>query len=75
MPGQRRFAENDPLHHATKLKHMLTEVIDHAREDVSKVSEPRAKALFEKTANLLSDLRKEYEGYEHGDESRWRQVS
>jgi len=35
-----------------------------AREDISKISEPRAKVLFEKTANLLSDLRKEYEGYE-----------
>src|SRR5262249_57164258 len=51
MPAERRFAENDPLHPTTRLKHMLTEVSDHAREDIPKISEARAKALFEKTAN------------------------
>jgi hypothetical protein len=75
MPAEKRLAENDPLHHTTKLKHMLTEVIDHAHEDISKISEARAKALFEKTANMLSGLREEYEDYEKDGETRWRQVS
>jgi len=54
---------------------MLTAVIDHAREDISKISEAKAKALFEKTANMLSGLRKEYEDYEKNGDTRWRQVS
>lgn len=45
---ERRFAENDPFHHTTKLKKMLTEVIDHAREDISKISEPKEYEGYEK---------------------------
>ena len=75
MPAERKFAENDPLHHTTKLKRMLTDVIDHAREDVTKISDARAKALFEKTAAVLSELRKEYEDYENADESALRRAS
>jgi hypothetical protein len=75
MTAERKFAENDPLHHTTRLKRMLTEIIDHAREDVAKISDPKAKALFEKTADRLSNLRKEYEDYERVDEGGLRQAS
>ena len=34
--------DNDPRHHTANIKAMLTEVIKHAREDVEKVSEPKA---------------------------------
>lgn len=43
---------------------MLNEIITHAREDVDKVEEPQAKAIFEMTAQVLQGVRKTYEDYE-----------
>jgi hypothetical protein len=47
MTDRMQFAESDPRHHTQKLKHMLNETAKHSREDISKVSDPKAKALFE----------------------------
>ena len=35
MTDRMQYGENDPRHHTAKLKQMLTDVINHAREDVS----------------------------------------
>jgi hypothetical protein len=43
---------------------MQTGVIEHVRTDVEKVSEPKAQALFERTAEVLIGLRKAYYDYE-----------
>jgi hypothetical protein len=43
---------------------MLTQIIDHVREDAEKVNEPKAQALFETTAEVLLGLRTAYEHYE-----------
>jgi hypothetical protein len=75
MPAERIFAENDPLHHTTRLKRMLTDIIDHAREDTNKIADQNAKALLQKTVETLSALRKEYEDYENGDSTALRQAS
>src|SRR5580704_10587300 len=56
MADRSQFREGDPRHHTARLKQMLTEVIDHAREDVSKVMDPRAQALFESTRKCSSGL-------------------
>ena len=66
---------NDPLYHTSNLRKMLTQVIDHARSDVSKVSDPKAQALFETTAEVLGGLRKALEDFEKRDEPAWRQAS
>ena len=50
MADRMEYSESDPRHHSAKLKKMLTDVIEHAREDVSKVRDPKAEALFETTA-------------------------
>jgi len=47
MTDRMQYPENDPRHHTLKLKQMLNDVAKHAREDVSKVSDPKAQALFE----------------------------
>ena len=73
MPSERRaYAETDPRHHTANIRQMLTETIDHAREDVDKIDEPRAQALFETTAEVLSGLVTAYEHYEHRSEEAWR---
>jgi len=51
---------------------MLSEVRNHLRQDVRKVEEPRAEALFETTAEVLGGLITAYEHYEHGAEEAWR---
>lgn len=53
---------------------MLNDVIDHVREDVSKVADPKAQALFETTAEVRGGLRKAYEDFEQGKETAWRRA-
>jgi hypothetical protein len=72
MADHEQFAEDDPRHHTIKLKGMLRDVVQHAREDVEKVDDPRAKALFETTAEVLTGLVNAYEHFERGSEPAWR---
>jgi hypothetical protein len=68
MADRQQYSESDPRHHTIKIKAMLSEVINHAREDVSKVSDPKAEALFETTAEVLKALVTTYEHYESRSE-------
>ena len=43
-----------------------------SREDVTKVSEPKAQALFETTAEVLRGLATAYDHYEAKAEPAWR---
>ena len=69
MKTERR--ENDPGYHASNIKRMLSEVIDHARGDVGKVTDPKMQALLETTAEVLTGLRVAYEHYEKKSEPAW----
>jgi hypothetical protein len=51
---------------------MLNDVIQHVREDVGKVNDPRAQALFETTAEVLRGLTTAYEHFEQRGEQAWR---
>ena len=75
MPDRMQYEESDPRHHTAKLKQMLTGVINHAREDINKISDPKAAALFETTAEVLIGLRKAYEDYEQKNEQAWKKAS
>jgi hypothetical protein len=75
MTDRMEYGETDPRHHTARLKQMLTQIVDHAREDVSKISDPKAQALFETTAEVLIGLRKAYEDFEQGSEPAWRKAS
>ena len=72
MTDRMQYAENDPRHHTLKLKQMLNDAAAHAREDVSKVSDPKAQALFETTAEVLKGLVKAYEDFEQKQEPAWK---
>jgi hypothetical protein len=67
--GERSTA---PDYHVENLKRMLGEVAQHAREDAEKVHEPKAQALFETTAEVLSGLEKAYEHYADQSEPAMR---
>jgi hypothetical protein len=64
--------ESDPRRHTAKLKAMLSDVISHAREDVDKVADPKAQALFETTAEVVQGLVHAYDHFEQKSEPAWR---
>lgn len=72
MAHQERFQESDPRHHTARLKEMLRQTAQHAREDVEKVDDPRAKALFETSAEVLLGLIAAYEHFEDRSEPAWQ---
>jgi deglycase len=62
----------DPGHHAQHLKLLLNDVAVRARDDVRKVSDPKAQALFETTAEALKGLAKAFDDYEAKREEAWK---
>jgi hypothetical protein len=50
----------------------LKEIQDHLREDIEKVDEPRLKAMFETSAEVLGGLCKAFQDYERKNEAAWR---
>jgi len=64
--------ENDPLYLSANIKGMLNDVMEHVRDDVGKVDDPKARALFETTAEVLSGLITAYNHYESGTERAWQ---
>ncbi len=69
---QQSFPESDPRRHTATIKGMLDDVIRHVREDVGNVDEPKAQALFETTAEVLTGLKTAYDHYERGAEPAWQ---
>lgn len=63
---------DDPRSHTAKIREMLEAVARHAREDVEKVSDARAQALFETTAEVLDGLSTAYRHFDAGAELAWR---
>ena len=51
---------------------MLNDTAAHAREDVAKVSDPKAQALFETTTEVLKGLVKAYDDFEERKEEAWK---
>ena len=72
MAERERYAEDDPRHLTIKIRGMLNDAIEHVREDVGKISDPRGQALFETTAEVLGGLVRAYEDCETRSEETWR---
>ena len=66
------LSESDPVHHTQKIKAQMRQFIQHLREDVGKVTEPKAQALFETSAEVLTGLVKAFDDYEKKSEEAWR---
>ena len=63
---------NDASHHTKKIKVRMHALISHLRADISKVAEPKAQALFETSAEVLTGLAKAFSDYEKRSELAWR---
>jgi hypothetical protein len=64
--------ENTPIHHTQKIKAQMRQLIDHLREDIGKITEPKAQALFETSAEVLTGLVKAFDDYEQKSEKAWQ---
>ncbi|GIK38959.1 MAG: hypothetical protein DPW09_42015 [Anaerolineae bacterium] len=67
-----QYSEGHPLYHTQKMKDRFRELVDHLHQDVGKVNEPKAQALFETSAEVLNGLAKAFEDYEKKNEQAWR---
>jgi hypothetical protein len=67
-----RSEQRDPHHHVRKVAGQLQELIDHLRSDIEKIDDPRAKAMFETSAEVLSGLKKAFHDCESRNEPAWR---
>lgn len=61
----------DPKEHTQKIKEEFKKLSDHLREDVDKVDDPKAKALFEVSAEVIDGLKKAFADYETKNEPAW----
>ncbi|MFC3715551.1 hypothetical protein ACFONC_05230 [Luteimonas soli] len=73
MNDRMQYPESDPRHHTLKIKNMLHDSMQHIREDTAKVSDPKAQALFETSAEVLNGLITAYNHFEQRSESAWKQ--
>jgi hypothetical protein len=50
----------------------MGQLIEHLREDIGRIAEPKAQALFETSAEVLAGLVKAFDDYEKKSEAAWR---
>ena len=62
----------DSRQYAMQLHDMLRDVRDRARDDINRVRDGKAQALFETTAEVLQGLMKAYEDFDEGSEFAWK---
>ena len=72
MSNQIPYPESDPRYRSVRIRKMLGETMKHMREDAAKVSDPKAQALFEVSAEVLNGLITAYDHFEHRSEDAWR---
>ena len=65
-------SKSSPIHHTQKIKARMGQLIEHLREDIGRIAEPKAQALFETSAEVLAGLVKAFDDYEKKSEAAWR---
>jgi hypothetical protein len=66
------IASKDPRAHTANVRKELRELIEHLRNDINKIDEPKAQALFETAAEVISGLDKAFKHYEEKSEEAWK---
>ena len=66
------IASKDPRAHIANVRKEFRQLIEHLRGDVDKITEPKAQALFETTAEVISGLETAFKHYEEKSEKAWR---
>lgn len=63
---------SNPKEQSRNIRSGLQEMVDHLRKDISKVEDPKAKALFETSAEVIKGLITAFSHYEKGEEEAWK---
>ena len=63
---------SNPVEHSENIKSELQEIADHIRKDIRKVDDPKAKALFETSAEVINGLVTAFTHYEEKSEEAWK---
>lgn len=63
---------SDPRVHTANIKGKFADLIDHLRADIPKIEDPKAKALFEVSAEVITGLQKAFSDYEKKNEPAWQ---
>jgi len=66
------IASKDPRAHTANVRKEFRELIDHLRGDIHKIDEPKAQALFETAAEVISGLDTSFKHYEEKKEDAWK---
>ena len=66
------IVSKDPRAHTANVRKEFGELIDHLRADVDKIDEPKAQALFETAAEVMSGLDTAFKHYEEKSENAWK---
>jgi len=66
------IASKDPRAHTANVRKEFGELIEHLRRDINKIDEPKARALFETTAEVISGLDAAFKHYEEKNEDAWK---
>ena len=66
------IASKEPRAHTANIRKEFRELIDHLRDDIKKLDEPKAQALFETTAEVISGLDTAFKHYEEKSENAWK---
>jgi hypothetical protein len=63
---------DSPVHHTQRIKAQMHQLIGQLREDIGLITEPKAQALFETSAEVLTGLVKAFDHYERKCEDAWK---
>ncbi|TCK83653.1 hypothetical protein [Albibacterium bauzanense] len=63
---------SNPLEHTANIKKELSALTEQLRQDILKVNDPAAKALFEVSAEVIIGIQKAFTDYEEKNESAWK---
>jgi hypothetical protein len=66
------IASKDPRAHTANVRKEFGEMIAHLRDDINKIDEPKAQALFETAAEVLGGLDNAFKHYEENSEKAWK---
>src|SRR5262249_26383139 len=73
--GRRHYMETiaskDPRAHTANIRKEFRELIEYLRDDIEKINEPKAQALFETTAEVISGLDTAFKHYQAKTEDAW----
>jgi len=66
------IASKDPRAHTANVRKEFRELIEHLRDDIRKIDEPKAQAFFETAAEVIGGLETAFKHYEEKSEEAWK---